>query len=62
MPVSKKRKKAGKPVQRAAPAPGEESHADHPDKPASHTQEKSGKPRNPFIAHQPVVRSSQRGR
>jgi hypothetical protein len=62
MPVSKKRKKDGKPVQRNAPAGGGPSAAEHPEGHPSHPAMKAGKPKNPFVAHQPQVRSSQRGR
>ncbi len=63
MPVSKKRKKDGKPVHRAAPAPapaaGEEGHAPV----ASSTPPiRVGKPANPFVAAQQARRASQRGR
>jgi len=62
MPVSKKRKKAGKPVQRH-PQSGEQTTAtDHPEGHPSHPQMKSGKPKNPFISAQPQVRGAQRGR
>jgi hypothetical protein len=64
MPVSKKRKKDGKAVQRHQPASpeGAEAHADHPEDRPAHTQQKGGKPKNPFVAHQPQVRGAQRGR
>ncbi|HTP53065.1 MAG TPA: hypothetical protein VMK42_20415 [Anaeromyxobacteraceae bacterium] len=63
MPVSKKRKKDGKPVHRAAPAPAaakEETHigGEKPFVP----QARSGKPSNPFVAMQQAKRGSQRGR
>ena len=63
MPVSKKRKKEGKPVHRQAAAEKQEGAAEHPEgaRPA-HPEMKSGKPRNPFVAHQPQLRGSQRGR
>jgi len=63
MPVSKKRKKEGKPVQRQAPAAEKQGAAEHPEggRPA-HPEMKLGKPKNPFVAHQPQVRGSQRGR
>ncbi len=63
MPVSKKRKKDGKPVHRSAPqpapAPGEEGHV-----PTPHAAGPSrvGKPSNPFVAAQQARRASQRGR
>jgi hypothetical protein len=62
MPVSKKRKKEGKPVQRHAPAGASPSAAEHPEGHPAHPAMKTGKPKNPFVAHQPQVRSSQRGR
>jgi hypothetical protein len=62
MPVSKKRKKAGKPVQRSAPVAPGDAHAHGPEaKPAiSHPQ--AGKPSNPFVAQQQSRRGAQRGR
>jgi len=62
MPVSKKRKKAGKPVQRQAPAGDAQGTVEHPEGHPAHPAMKAGKPKNPFVAHQPVARSSQRGR
>jgi hypothetical protein len=62
MPVSKKRKKDGKTVQRQAPSGGGPAAAEHPEGHPSHPAMKAGKPKNPFVAHQPQVRSSQRGR
>ncbi|GEJ57034.1 hypothetical protein [Anaeromyxobacter diazotrophicus] len=62
MPVSKKRKKAGKPVQRQAPSSGAQASTEHPEGHPSHPVMKAGKPKNPFVAHQPAARSSQRGR
>ena len=62
MPVSKKRKKGGKPVQRKGPAAGEEHH-DHPDAAqATHDKPRLGKRTNPFLAQQPQHRGTQRGR
>jgi hypothetical protein len=60
MPVSKKRKKSGKPVQRAttkaAPeAEGTEAKPGHPEK-------RAGKPSNPFVSQHQTPRSAQRGR
>jgi hypothetical protein len=62
MPVSKKRKKDGRPVQRSHPAPtgGEGVHPPE-DKPA-HADLRMGKPRNPFVAQQQAKRGAQRGR
>jgi hypothetical protein len=61
MPVSKKRKKSGKPVQRTANPPaapaGEETEA----KP-SHAQQRMGKPSNPFVGQKQAPRGAQRGR
>jgi hypothetical protein len=62
MPVSKKRKKDGKKVQRQAPAAEHAAAAEHPEGHPSHPLMKAGKPKNPFVAHQPQVRGSQRGR
>ena len=63
MPVSKKRKKEGKPVQRPVPSGEQQSEADHPEgHPPAHPQMKAGKPKNPFVAHQPQVRGALRGR
>jgi hypothetical protein len=62
MPVSKKRKKGGKPVHfhGEAEKPG---HVDHPDsQPSTPSQLRSGKPKNPFVGNQPQHRASQRGR
>ena len=61
MPVSKKRKKDGKPVHRSAPAE-QVAGAEHPEGHPSHPEAKSSKPKNPFVAHQPQVRGAQRGR
>jgi hypothetical protein len=62
MPVSKKRKKDGKPVKRQGHAAEEGTEAAHEEAHLAPQQMKAGKPKNPFIAHQPQVRSSQRGR
>jgi hypothetical protein len=62
MPVSKKRKKDGKPVHRNEPVHQEGEHVSHPDaKPAAPPQLKLGKPSNPFVART-AVRSAPRGR
>ncbi len=69
MPVSKKRKKDGKPVHRSQPAPppaeqspaGEQAPAAeaHP----AHPQARMvGKPSNPFVTQQQGRRGAQRGR
>ncbi len=62
MPVSKKRKKDGKPVHRSAqPAPAAEAgSATHPD--GGPPQQRMGRPSNPFVANQQGRRASQRGR
>jgi hypothetical protein len=62
MPVSKKRKKDGKPVQRSIPVSGEE-HPHGPEaKPAEHPLGRGGKPTNPFVQQQQGRRGAQRGR
>jgi hypothetical protein len=63
MPVSKKRKKDGKPVHRARPAAEGEAPAGgpapaEPGAPVRH----AGKPANPFVAMQQARRGAQRGR
>jgi hypothetical protein len=65
MPVSKKRKKDGKPVHRKATAPMTEGeHAHGPESAAAPGPagpiHPSGRPTNPFVAQQ--RRASQRGR
>jgi hypothetical protein len=62
MPVSKKRKKDGKPVQRARPAVEGEEHAVHLEEKAAHPASRAGKPTNPFVQQQQGRRASQRGR
>jgi hypothetical protein len=62
MPVSKKRKKDGKPVQRVGPAGDASEHADHPEGHPAHGPLKSGKPKNPFVAQKNQVRGALRGR
>lgn len=61
MPVSKKRKKDGKPVQRTKPVATGEEHAHGPEAKAEHSSARAGKPSNPFVAQQPR-RAAQRGR
>jgi len=64
MPVSKKRKKDGKPVHRTeAPLIEGQAHAHGPEgKPAVVVPApKAGKPTNPFVGGRPA-RASQRGR
>ncbi len=61
MPVSKKRKKDGKPVHRAGPPPEAEQKAAGEARPeAPHLR--VGKPMNPFVAQQQARRGAQRGR
>ena len=64
MPVSKKRKKDGKPVQRkVADAPqAEEHHAGGPEATPGAPRVRAGKPSNPFVAQQQSKRGAQRGR
>jgi hypothetical protein len=61
MPVSKKRKKDGKPVQRTQPVQEGVEHAVHLDEKPAHPASRGGKPTNPFVAQQ-TRRASQRGR
>ncbi len=62
MPVSKKRKKDGKPVHRAHPvAEAGDEHAPAPDAKPAHLRDRMGKPTNPFVTQQ-AKRASQRGR
>ncbi len=65
MPVSKKRKKDGKPVHRKVLAP--DADAAHPHGPESTPapvapRPAMGRPTNPFVAQQQSRRGSQRGR
>lgn len=62
MPVSKKRKKEGKPVHRSEPVHAESEHAHGPEAKAATPPLKAGKPSNPFNAQRPMVRSAPRGR
>ena len=62
MPVSKKRKKDGKPVHRSEPAPTGAEHAHGPEVKAAAPAVKPSKPANPFTAQRPMVQRSQRGR
>jgi len=63
MPVSKKRKKDGKPARRPIPPPSPEG--EHAPAPEARTQtplaQRMGKPSNPFVAQMPK-RAAQRGR
>lgn len=62
MPVSKKRKKSGKPVQRKEAVAPVTEHSHGPNaKPAAPTP-RGGKPSNPFVAQNPAKRGAQRGR
>jgi hypothetical protein len=61
MPVSKKRKKEGKPVRRAGPAPAAEAKRGGEAKPDA-PQLRVGKPSNPFVAQQQAKRGALRGR
>jgi len=62
MPVSKKRKKDGKPVHRQAPPAPEGEQPVHAEVHEHGKQRGGGKPKNPFVAAQPQHRGSQRGR
>jgi len=68
MPVSKKRKKGGKPVHRSRPVAAAEAEAPEsgpaPAEPAAPAApaRRTGKPSNPFVAMQQGRRGSQRGR
>ena len=65
MPVSKKRKKDGKPVHRKAVAPvGDAEHAHGPETGPAPVGPRPamGRPANPFVAQQQSRRGSQRGR
>lgn len=62
MPVSKKRKKEGKAVQRTEPAATNPEHAHGPEAKPGPPPLKTGKPGNPFTAQRQLVQRSQRGR
>jgi hypothetical protein len=62
MPVSKKRKKGGKPVQRSHPVLAGAEHAPALEEKPVHPQGKVGKPSNPFVTMQQAKRGAQRGR
>ena len=62
MPVSKKRKKDGKPVHRSHPVAAGEEHAVAPEAKPEHPQSRMGKPSNPFVTMQQSKRGAQRGR
>ena len=63
MPVSKKRKKEGKPVHRAPERTAEQAAGGEgvETKPA-HPQQRVGKPTNPFVGQHQTPRHGQRGR
>jgi hypothetical protein len=61
MPVSKKRKKGGKPVQRSRPVQVETGGPPIPEGTEA-PPVKVGRPSNPFVAFQQARRASQRGR
>lgn len=63
MPVSKKRKKDGKVVQRkdVAAAPHAEEHAAAPEARPAHGPQRAGRPSNPFVAQHQTKRGAQRG-
>jgi hypothetical protein len=63
MPVSKKRKKEGKKVERKAEASHEEHAQSHgPELQANTLQQRMGKPSNPFVGKSQRHLGSQRGR
>ncbi len=65
MPVSKKRKKDGKPVHRSAPSPAQPDQtggAPGTEHAATPPQQRMGRPTNPFVASPQGRRASQRGR
>jgi hypothetical protein len=62
MPVSKKRKKAGKPVQRKEPVVEVGGHEPAPEAKPGHPALRMGKPTNPFVTQQQGRRGAQRGR
>jgi hypothetical protein len=63
MPVSKKRKKQGKPVQRHVEPEVKAEGAEHPEGHTGPPPLRAGKPKNPFLGNMPGAhRASQRGR
>ena len=62
MPVSKKRKKDGKPVHRSQPLNEGEEHGVHLAEKPAHPSARTGKPTNPFVQQQQGRRGAQRGR
>lgn len=61
MPVSKKRKKDGRPVRRAGAASAAEGKPEGEERPEA-PQLRVGKPLNPFVAQQQARRGALRGR
>jgi hypothetical protein len=61
MPVSKKRKKDGKPVHRSHPVEASSGHAPVPEGTEA-PKRKVAPPSNPFVSSQQARRASQRGR
>jgi hypothetical protein len=61
MPVSKKRKKDGKPVKAHTHAAEGSEHAPVPEAKPEHSASRIGKPSNPFVTKQ-MVKRAQRGR
>jgi hypothetical protein len=61
MPVSKKRKKDGKPVKAHTHSTEGGEHAPVPEGKPQHPSMRVGKPTNPFVTKQ-LVKSAQRGR
>jgi hypothetical protein len=62
VPVSKKRKKDGKPVHRSVPAEQVVEHDRGPEHRPEHPVARIGKRSNPFVTAKPTARGSQRGR
>jgi hypothetical protein len=62
MPVSKKRKKEGKKVQRQVPEAAEHPEGHPPAEGAGPPQQRMGRPTNPFVTQRPRPFGSQRGR
>ncbi|HYG66740.1 MAG TPA: hypothetical protein VD838_03745 [Anaeromyxobacteraceae bacterium] len=62
MPVSKKRKKEGKPVQRKESVAPATEHPHGPDAKPAVPVTRAGRPSNPFVAQQQSRRGAQRGR
>ena len=63
MPVSKKRKKEGKPVHRKDTPAEKAAGSEHPEEHSGPPPLRAGKPKNPFIGNMPGAhRGAQRGR